>query len=105
MPQTPMTVGRALLIGHLAVNGPVLVLILVGVLVSRSVGWSTSAGVLAGAALGWLWWSIAIPRWRTWALGRGADSTELQRLGAKTGLVWPKGWLPEKTELPPRDQR
>jgi hypothetical protein len=99
-----MSTARAILIGHIVVNGPVLVVLAIGALVGRSSFNSLGAGLLGGALVAWLWWSLAVPRWRKWALARGADPAELQRIGAMTGLVWPKGWLPEKTEIPPRDR-
>ena len=52
----------------------------------------------------WLWWAFAVPRWRHWALSRGANPNVLQELGQAQGLVWPKGRLFERTEFryPPK---
>jgi len=99
-----MSAVRAVLIGHLVVTGPVLAIILAGGLLARALAGRFGLGLMFGVLPAWLWWSMAIPRWRTWALARGVDPTELQRIGALTGLVWPKGWIFEKTELPPRDR-
>ncbi|MBW4049744.1 MAG: hypothetical protein HIU89_18050, partial [Proteobacteria bacterium] len=45
---------------------------------------------ISGLAVGWLWWAVAILRWRIWARARGADEKETQRLGQRTLLLWPK---------------
>jgi hypothetical protein len=105
---------KAVLVGHLVVNVPVLVIIalvgLVGdVLIGSHLAWGTSlpigwvVGLLAGCAVAWLWWSWSVPRWRRWALRRGAAPDQLQRLAAATLLVWPKGSIFERTEFRPRD--
>gem|GEM_PF-1481770 len=95
-----LSAGRAVLLGHLLVNLPVL-LIIIGFSVLGYVllqkGWFIF--FVAGFTLAWAWWSITVPRWRRWALGRGAPPDRLQRLATVTGLVWPKGWLPERTEV------
>ena len=99
----PLSTRRALIVGHLLVNGPVLAIIVATAWIGRKVagGEGTTLGVIVGALLAWPWWSLAVPRWRAWALARGADAVELQRFGVMTGLLWPKGSFLEKTELPP----
>lgn len=57
------------------------------------------AVVIGPPAIAWLWWSFAVPRWRHWALSRGADPDDLQALGQAQGLVWPKGSFLERTEF------
>lgn len=93
---------RAIAIGHLIVTGPV-VAIMVGTMVICGLiwGWPNRWQLYLGAGflMGWGWWSLSVPRWREWALRRGADPDRLQRLGVRTGLVWPKGWVFEKTEI------
>jgi hypothetical protein len=54
---------------------------------------------LIGIALAWLWWSYRVPRWRAWALQQGADPDELQNQAERSGLVWPRGSILEKTEF------
>jgi hypothetical protein len=61
-------------------------------------------GVVVGGAVGWLWWSLSVPRWREWAKRRGADKEQTQRLAQRTLLVWPQGSLFEKTEFPTRNR-
>ncbi|MGH7603758.1 MAG: hypothetical protein ACRENK_07155 [Gemmatimonadaceae bacterium] len=102
-----MTTHQAILRGHLVVNGPVL-LIIGGVawlasLFTKPASSGAGFGLLAGCFLAWPWWSFAAPRWRRWALAQGVHPVELQQAAVQTGLVWPKGSVFEKTELPPRD--
>ena len=110
----PISVGKAILVGQLAVNLPVLIIILivsgVGIAITIFLGTTFSllfgfiaAGVIAsiiiGTAVGWLWWSFSVPRWRRWAHQNGAPEDRLQKWAIITGLVWPKGWDMEKTEF------
>ncbi len=54
---------------------------------------------MIGAACAWVWWSFSVPRWRKWALEEGTPADQLQKWEVATGLVWPKGWIFEKTEF------
>ena len=97
---TGIGVGKAVLIGHLVVSIPVLIIMFGFAFVGRIFAlkfWLLF--LLLGIILAWLWWSFAVPRWRRWALRRGAPADRLQKLAAATGLVWPKGWIFEKTEF------
>ena len=109
-----LSVGKAVLIGHLIVNLPVLVIIAgvttIGAGIALVAGyafpsivryfwWIVLASTLAGSAVAWLWWSFMVPRWRKWALQQGTPPDQLQKWAAITGLVWPKGWIFEKTEF------
>lgn len=100
-----ITPGRAVFQGHLMATLPALLLLVaVFALNARwiaepliSPGRSFSAywvrlGLVSIAALavGWLWWAVAILRWRVWVKARGADEKETQRLGQRTLLLWPK---------------
>ena len=92
--------GRAVAVGHLVVTLPVLAIIaVISLLGWHRFGWGA---LVAGSVLAWPWWSVSVPRWRRWALAQGADPDAIQRLGELTGLVWPRGWIFEKTEIPPR---
>lgn len=95
-----MSAGKAVLLGHLFVNLPVLLLI-VGFSVAGKIIVSDAwlSFLVIGSVLAWTWWSFSVPRWRRWALERGASPDRLQKLAVATGLVWPKGWIPEKTEF------
>lgn len=99
----PLSAGIAVLVGHIVVTAPVLMLIVCSWRISRPYPSGTRIVAILGATVvAWLWWSLAVPRWRIWSLDRGADADTVQRLGVATGLLWPKGWVFEKTELPPR---
>src|SRR5258705_1533396 len=107
-PAEPLTAERPVQRGSLLINGPVSIIMGAGFLLGAVV-FGNSALVLVPGVVGfigaWLWWSYATPRWRRWALRRGVDPEELQRL-ADFKLVWPKGWLLEKTEFRiPNDER
>jgi len=96
---------RAVLTGHLLITVPVLTII-------GTITWlgrvqfgpdRTGLALLAGSVLAWLWWSFAVPRWRRWAHSRGADPAAVQRWGVRTGLLWPKGFVAERTEFRGRE--
>ena len=99
-----LTPTRAVLIGHIVVNVPVLVVIGIGYVVAYIYLGSPRFifGGLAGVLPAWLWWSAMVPRWREWARKHGADPDQTQTLGQRTGLVWPRGCFLEKTEFPLR---
>ena len=97
-----LTPSQAVVRGHIVVTVPVLLIIglagAVAYLRFRSL-LSLEAGALVGSALGWLWWSATVPRWREWAKRMGADEERTQKLAQRTGLIWPKGWIFENTEF------
>lgn len=97
-------VGRAILIGELAVNIPALGLILLTIWLagpviqagaSKSVGFPALVVVMALAlGVGWMWWAIVMPRWRVWALERVSDPRLLYRAAISAQLMWsPRGRL------------
>jgi len=91
-------------IGQRVVNLPVMGIILMSLLGAKIVldrhrPFGGLALVLGAFVAAWTYWSFAIPRWRRWALRRGAPATELQRLAVAAKLAWPKGSFFEKTEL------
>jgi len=100
-PAEPLTAERAVQRGSRLINAPVSFIIAAGFFLGVWL-FGNSPLVLVPGLLGfitaWLWWSYAIPRWRRWALRRGVDPKQLQRL-AEFKLVWPKGWFLEKTEF------
>jgi hypothetical protein len=87
--------------GHLIVNLPVISIIGLGGLLGFVYKGQTGAmfGPLLGIIPAWLSWSAVIPRWRDWARLRGADELQTQRLGERSGLVWPIGSVFQKTEF------
>ena len=101
-----LTPYRAVLIGHLVVNLPVVTIMgLAYLLVYLLKGptWALIALFLA-VIPAWLWWSLMVPRWRKWAKRQGADEEQTQYLGQRSGLVWPRGSIFEKTEFRPRNK-
>jgi hypothetical protein len=105
-----MTPARAVLVGSMVVNGPVL-LLLFGP--SAIVWWLGGAPKVIHAPLGlrlalsfglsvcvaWLWWSVAIPRWRIWAFERVSDLPKLKQMAVAARLTWPEGSVFERTEI------
>jgi hypothetical protein len=47
----------------------------------------------------WLWWSIAVPRWRLWAYERVDDIPELKSRAVAARITWPDGSLFCRTEI------
>jgi hypothetical protein len=100
IPNTSLGAGKAVFIGHLVVNIPVLIIMFSiffgGIIIAPLIWWLF---LILGFVLAWIWWSITVPRWRKWALRNGASAEKLQKYAEITGLVWPKGWIFEKTEF------
>lgn len=90
--------------GVTVINQPIAVLYMGGIGVSiyltSIVGLWALLSVPGWFVLGWLWWSYAVPRWRAWALANGAPPERLQARAVEAKLLWPKGSLWEKTEIP-----
>lgn len=64
-----------------------------------SVVWLVMSGLAVGFVLAWLWWSVMVPRWRLWAYERVDDIAKLKRVAVAVGLIWPDGWIFERTEI------
>ena len=112
-----ISVGRAIAIGMIWVNGTV---VLGMALPWLTLGLLVSLGVLDGAAAvpllamlalivvtlptAWLGWSIQISRWRLWAYRRVDDIPALKSAAVTAGLIWPEGHFFERTEFRSRDQ-
>jgi len=98
-----MGVAQAVLVGHVLVTIPTLVFVLgltfLGYLLFGFNRVNLLVLLLIGAVLAWTWWSLLIPKWRNWAHRKGVPPDELQKWAVRTGLVWPKGWIFEKTEI------
>jgi hypothetical protein len=98
-----LSVAKAIAVGLVFVTGGVIAVIGLTVIVCQVFHFLSLRGSLfLGAVLAWPWWSVTVPRWRHWALSRGVDAKQLQKAGVRAGLVWPRGWIFEKTEIPPR---
>ena len=95
---TRLSTKKAVAIGCVVIGLPSLVITAIVVLAfSGQIGFTWSA--LLGIVPGWTWWSFTVQRWRKWASEQGAPPDEVQRVAATIGLVWPKGWIFEKTEF------
>ena len=89
---TRISTGAAVALGHLFVTLPVLAIIVLVALGGTwwvHLDWRLAAAI--GALVAWPWWSVTVPRWRHWALARGADPQRLQELAQSTYLVWRRG--------------
>src|SRR5262245_49022892 len=90
-------VARAIWTGLFWVNGGVLLLLfgplfLVARLMPQPGYWSLAA-LIGGFVAAWLWWSVAVPRWRLWAYERVRDLAALRRSAVDVGLTWPSGHI------------
>ena len=97
-------IARAIVAGTVVVNVPVMVCILGMSWLGNSLWGAVGAvgGVLAGAAVGWVWWAFMVPRWRAWAVAGVANPARLHRWAVGFGIEWPKGSVFERTEFRPR---
>ena len=48
---------------------------------------------------GWIWWSVAVPKWKLWAYSRVDDVQALKMAAIGDRLIWPDGHIFGKTEL------
>lgn len=114
----PISKARAILIGTLWVNIPVMAITYCGwvlpILTAGAVRHGPQIG-LPGAIvviaawivcpflLGWTWWSVNIPKWRLWAMQRTDDWPAVERAAIRAGLIWDEttrlGRLLSRTEL------
>lgn len=98
-----ISVTKEIVVGHLCVNGGVFTLMGATALGCHAFDLlSLPIAAFIGVIVAWPWWSLAVPKWRRWALEQGADAKQLQKMGVRTGLLWPKGSVFEKTEIPPK---
>jgi hypothetical protein len=97
-----LSVRRAILVGVILVNGPVLGFIASPLLIltkGNDSGPFAIAAVLGGLALAWLWWSLSVPLWRVWAYSRVDDIGQLKERAVGVGLTWPDGHILSRTEI------
>ncbi len=97
-----LPVRRAIAVGHIVVNLPMIAIMMGVVAYGMMRHVPVPVALAVGAFLSWPWWSIAAPRWRAWALSRGTPAGVLQREAVRNGLLWPKGWIFERSEIPVR---
>jgi hypothetical protein len=109
-----MSVARAIVIGLLWVNGPVLALLIAPFVIMgagnsygfipRAQNWIILPLFAGGFVLAWLWWSLMIPKWRLWAYERVTDIPRLKAAAVNVGLTWPDGSAFSCTEIKSREQ-
>jgi hypothetical protein len=87
----PGATSRAVLLGHLMITIPV-----IGVIPLILWFGSYMFGpdlllyyICAGLALGWQWYSVAIPRWKESFRKRGVQENEIEEIQRRSGLLWP----------------
>jgi len=106
---------RAISVGLLVVNGPVLLLLfgpiwvfLVAIesgVIDSVYSWVGFVVAIFGFFLAWLWWSISVPRWRIWAYANVEDIQALKQRAVDVGLTWPDGHVFGKTEIKTPEMR
>ena len=105
-----ITPARAVAVGHLVITLPCCTLIVAATLavlpyaspgaVPRMPLAVAIAFIVLAFVVAWLWWSLAVPRWRAWAVRKGCDPATLECIARRTWLVWREGsWL-ARTEWP-----
>ena len=82
---------KAVLIGHMLINVPILLLtiiyfLLFSFLVNK--GLLTFVTQFLLFVFSWLWWSTLVPHWEKWAYAHVDDKQKLKRLAIRTGLIW-----------------
>ena len=84
---------RAVLVGHLTITIPAIVAFLLVVLLNLHIFGPPLLlyYILAGVTLDWQWYSIALPRWKEWAVNKGVADSEVENLAQCAGLMWPGG--------------
>lgn len=101
-----VTVDKALKKGQRMVNYPIasisIIIIVTTIFITvffNQSGWLIPAGILAAIILGWLYWSLAITKWRIWAFENVRNVHELKQRAIKEKLIWKDGNIFGKTEI------
>jgi hypothetical protein len=98
-----VSVENAVRVGSLTVNLPAVILIfsfMIGGLVL--VGYPPVLPFtvfFGGFALSWVYWSLAITKWKLWAYANVEDLVELKKAAVRANLIWPDNSLFNKTEI------
>lgn len=81
---------RAVIVGHLTLTGPAITAIFVlPFLGFRMFGPAMFVYyVLAAIAFGWQWFSIFLPSWKKWLLGKNIQLDDVEHLARHTGFAW-----------------
>lgn len=82
---------RATLVGHLVLTAPAIAAILLipffGLYVFGP--FLFIYYVMTGIAFAWQWYLVALPNWKKWLTGKGAQHEEIDSLARRSGLAWP----------------
>ena len=82
---------RAVVLGHFILTVPtVAAIVLVPFLGLRMFGPGVTFVyyVLAAVALAWQWYSIILPSWKRWLLGKGIPLEDVEVIARRFGLTW-----------------
>lgn len=101
-----VTVDEAIAKGQRMVNYPVVGIIVGTIGIACFLGtqailpwWVFPLGFVLAFALGWLYWSVMITKWRLWAFENVRNVHELKKRAIQEKLIWPDGSFYEKTEI------
>jgi hypothetical protein len=97
-----MTIKRAVQVGTLAINVPVFIIIISTPFLLALTKWPWLAlpgFFIIGFPLAWLYWSVAVPKWKMWAYPRVDNVAELKKSAIRASLIWPDGSVFNKTEI------
>ena len=85
------SVDESVVLGHLMITLPVIVMIALAVPFGLFMFGPALFlyYVSGGLALGWQWYSMALPRWKEWVTEKVVHKTEVERLARHVGLTWP----------------
>jgi ABC-type transport system involved in Fe-S cluster assembly fused permease/ATPase subunit len=101
--KTKISVKKAIKIGKIAVNAPIIVVFLISCLISENLMskslWLFPVSILAIFILPWLYWSFAITKWRIWAFSNVDDICKLASEAVINKLIWEQDSIFEKTEI------
>jgi hypothetical protein len=61
--------------------------------------WWLVSMFLLGFVLGWMVWSIQVPKWRLWAYARVRDITELKHKAVAAQIIWTADSAFTRTEI------
>jgi len=82
---------RSLVSGHLTISIPTVAILLLtlrfGYYALGPDFWPYY--LTGGLALGWQWYSAALPRWKTWAIRNEPETHDPEEIAGRSGLKWP----------------
>jgi hypothetical protein len=101
-----VTVDEAISRGHRMVNYPAM-LIMFGIIgLSFYLGeqeifplWAMLLSFVIGPGIAWLYWSLAVPKWRLWAFDNVRNVHELKKRAIRENLIWPDESFFGNTEI------